>query len=176
MVFGNMGDDCGTGVAFSRNPSTGEKKLYGEVLFNAQGEDVVAGVRTPEKITALNDKMPDCFASFVEISEKLESHYQDMQDMEFTIQNGSLFMLQTRNAKRTGVSAIRVAVEMVKEGLIDKESALLKVDADLLDQLLFPMIDPDQELEIIAEGLAASPGGAVGKIVFTAAAAEAQAA
>ena len=121
MVFGNMGDDCGTGVAFSRNPSTGEKKLYGEVLFNAQGEDVVAGVRTPEKITALNDKMPDCFESFVEISEKLEKHYQDMQDMEFTIQNGSLFMLQTRNAKRTGVSAIRVAVEMVKEGLIDKK-------------------------------------------------------
>tara|TARA_B100000686_G_scaffold76860_2_gene82865 strand:+ start:1109 stop:3802 length:2694 start_codon:yes stop_codon:yes gene_type:complete len=175
MVFGNMGDDCGTGVAFSRNPSTGEKKLYGEVLFNAQGEDVVAGVRTPEKITVLNDKMPDCYANFVKISEKLEKHYQDMQDMEFTIQNGNLFMLQTRNAKRTGVSAIRVAVEMVKEGLIDKEDALMKVDADLLDQLLFPMIDPNQKLDVVAEGLAASPGGAVGKIVFTAAAAEAQA-
>ncbi|MBI3129121.1 MAG: pyruvate, phosphate dikinase [Candidatus Tectomicrobia bacterium] len=168
MVFGNMGDDCGTGVAFSRNPATGEKALYGEILFNAQGEDVVAGIRTPEPIATLKDRMPKCFEEFVAIARRLEEHYKDMQDMEFTIQNGRLFMLQTRNGKRTAPAAVRIAVELVKEGLLDKRGALKKVDADSLDQLLHPSIDPAQKLNVIAKGLGASPGAAVGKVVFTA--------
>ena len=168
MVFGNMGDDCGTGVAFSRNPSTGERVLYGEVLFNAQGEDVVAGIRTPEPIEGLKGRMPKCYEEFTAIARRLEEHYKDMQDMEFTIQNGRLFMLQTRNGKRTAGAAVRIAVELVKEGLLDKRGALKKVDADSLDQLLHPAIDPSQKVNVIAKGLGASPGAAVGKAVFTA--------
>ncbi|MEE9257064.1 MAG: pyruvate, phosphate dikinase [bacterium] len=168
MVYGNMGADCGTGVAFSRDPSTGEKALYGEILFNAQGEDVVAGIRTPEPIAVLNERMPDCFSEFEKICARLEDHYKDMQDMEFTIQNGKLFMLQTRNGKRTAAAAVRIAVELVSEGLIDKRTAISRVDANSLDQLLHPAIDADGNLQVLATGLAASPGAAVGKVVFTA--------
>ncbi len=175
MVYGNMGEDCGTGVAFSRDPSTGEKALYGEILFNAQGEDVVAGIRTPEPISVLKERMSECFVRFEEISARLEGHYKDMQDMEFTIQNGRLFMLQTRNGKRTARAAVRIAVELVAEGRIDRETAVTRVNADSLDQLLHPAIDMDGGVDVIATGLAASPGAAVGKVVFTAAEAVAQA-
>ncbi len=175
MVYGNMGEDCGTGVAFSRNPSTGEKALFGEILFNAQGEDVVAGIRTPEPIPSLKERMRECFAQFEDICTRLEDHYKDMQDMEFTIQNGRLFMLQTRSGKRTALAAVRIAVELVAEGRIDKETAIIRVDADSLDQLLHPAIDTNGGFDVIATGLAASPGAAVGKAVFTAAAAVAQA-
>ncbi len=169
MVYGNMGEDCGTGVAFSRNPATGEDALYGEILFNAQGEDVVAGIRTPEPIESLKAKMPECYAEFESITEKLEAHYKDMQDMEFTIQNGRLFMLQTRNGKRTAAAAVRIAIQLVREGVIDRRTALKMVDPDSLDQLLHPMIDAEGELKVVATGLAASPGAAVGRVVFTAA-------
>ena len=169
MVYGNMGEDCGTGVAFSRNPATGEDVLYGEILFNAQGEDVVAGIRTPEPIESLKSKMPDCYAEFEGITEKLEAHYKDMQDMEFTIQNGRLFMLQTRNGKRTAAAAVRIAIQLVREGVVDRRTALKMVDPDSLDQLLHPMIDAEEELKVVATGLAASPGAAVGRVVFTAA-------
>lgn len=175
MVYGNMGDDCGTGVAFSRNPSTGENALYGEILFNAQGEDVVAGIRTPEPISSLKGRIAECFKQFEDISRRLEDHYKDMQDMEFTIQNGRLFMLQTRNGKRTASAAVRIAVEMVGEGRIDRKTALLRVEADSLDQLLHPAIDTSEDINVIATGLAASPGAAVGKVVFTADEAVAQA-
>ncbi len=175
MVYGNMGEDCGTGVAFSRNPATGESDLYGEILFNAQGEDVVAGIRTPEPITRLAEKMPECFAEFESISQKLEAHYKDMQDMEFTIQNGRLFMLQTRNGKRTAAAAVKIAVDLVRENVLDVRDALQKVDPDSLDQLLHPMIDAEQQIDVIAKGLAASPGAAVGRVVFTAADAVARA-
>ena len=168
MVYGNMGEDCGTGVAFSRNPATGEHKLYGEILFNAQGEDVVAGIRTPEPIENLKGKMPECYAEFERITEKLEAHYKDMQDMEFTIQNGRLFMLQTRNGKRTAAAAVRIAIQLVREGVIDRRTAMQMVDPDSLDQLLHPMIDVEGELKVVAKGLAASPGAAVGRVVFTA--------
>ncbi|MDW7674870.1 MAG: pyruvate, phosphate dikinase, partial [Bacillota bacterium] len=168
MVFGNMGDDCGTGVAFTRNPSTGEKLLYGEYLINAQGEDVVAGIRTPEPIKALADKMPQVFQQFVDICSLLEKHYRDMQDIEFTIEGGKLYMLQTRNGKRTAHAAIRIAVEMVEEGLITKEEAVLRVEANQLDQLLHRRIDPNAKLNVIAKGLPASPGAASGKVVFDA--------
>ncbi len=169
MVYGNMGEDCGTGVAFSRDPATGENALYGEILFNAQGEDVVAGIRTPEPIASLKEKMPACFDEFEAITEKLEAHYQDMQDMEFTIQNGRLFMLQTRNGKRTAAAAVRIAVEMVDENVLTRRAAVRRVDPDSLDQLLHPMIDSEQELTVVATGLAASPGAAVGEVAFTAA-------
>jgi len=175
MVYGNMGDDCGTGVAFSRNPSTGENALYGEVLFNAQGEDLVSGIRTPEPISSLKCRMADCFKQFEDISCRLEEHYKDMQDMEFTIQNGRLFMLQTRSGKRTAAAAVRIAVELVGEGRINKKTALSLVDANSLNQLLHPAIDVSESLNIIAVGLAASPGAAVGKVVFTADEAVAQA-
>lgn len=168
MVFGNMGDDCGTGVAFTRNPSTGEKKLYGEYLINAQGEDVVAGIRTPEPIASLEKDMPAVFKQFVEISQLLEKHYRDMQDIEFTVERGTLYMLQTRNGKRTAAAAIRAAVEMVAEGLITKEEALLRVDPLQINQLLHAGIDPNAKLDVIATGLPASPGAASGKIVFDA--------
>ena len=148
MVYGNMGEDCGTGVAFSRNPATGENALYGEILFNAQGEDVVAGIRTPESIESLKEKMPECYAEFEGITEKLEAHYKDMQDMEFTIQNGRLFMLQTRNGKRTAAAAVRIAIQLVREGVIDRRTALQKVEPDSLDQLLHPMIDAEGELKV----------------------------
>ncbi len=170
MVYGNMGDDCGTGVAFTRNPATGENKLYGEYLINAQGEDVVAGVRTPEDISTLKQKMPEVYNQFVKITEILENHYRDMQDMEFTIEKGKLYMLQTRNGKRTAAAAIRIAVEMVQEGKISKEEALLKVEPKSLDQLLHQNFDPEslKEATVITSGLAASPGAGAGEIYFTA--------
>jgi pyruvate,orthophosphate dikinase len=170
MVFGNMGETSGTGVAFTRNPSTGENLIYGEFLMNAQGEDVVAGIRTPRPITELEKVMPDCYKEFIEISNKLEAHYKDMQDMEFTIQEGKLFFLQTRNGKRTAAAAVKTAVEMVKENLITKEEALLRVDPNALDQLLHPQLDgiAKQEAQILTRGLPASPGAAVGEVVFTA--------
>ena len=170
MVYGNKGNDCGTGVAFTRNPSTGEKKLYGEYLINAQGEDVVAGIRTPEPISKLESDMPEVYKEFVRIANLLEEHYSDMQDMEFTIENGKLFMLQTRNGKRTAQAALKIAVDMVNEGMITKEEALLRVEPKQLDQLLHPTFDIEslKSGKVIATGLAASPGAATGKIYFSA--------
>ena len=168
MVFGNMGTDCGTGVAFTRNPSTGEKKLYGEFLMNAQGEDVVAGIRTPRPIADLQKESPVIYKQFAETAEKLEKHYRDMQDMEFTIEKGKLYMLQTRSGKRTAAAAVKAAVDMVKEGLITKDEAILRVKPEQLDQLLHKQIDPKAKTNPLAKGLPASPGAASGKIVFTA--------
>lgn len=169
MVFGNMGETCGTGVAFTRNPSTGEKKLFGEFLLNAQGEDVVAGIRTPEEIQVLNEKMPKVYEQFVNVTELLEKHYRDMQDIEFTIENEKLYMLQTRNGKRTAMAAINIAVDMVEEGLITKEEAVLRIEPQQLDQLLHPTFDENalKEATIITKGLPASAGAATGKIYFT---------
>ncbi|MBW2995085.1 pyruvate, phosphate dikinase, partial [Candidatus Woesearchaeota archaeon] len=172
MVFGNMGDDCGTGVAFTRDPSTGEKIFFGELLFNAQGEDVVAGIRTPLHIDDLNKKMPDIYNELIEIKEKLEQHYKDMQDIEFTIEKNKLYMLQTRKGKRTAKAAIRMAVEMKNEGLIDEKTALLRIETDKLDQLLHKTFAPLAKIKLLAKGLPASPGAAVGQIVFTAEEAE----
>lgn len=170
MVFGNMGDDCGTGVAFTRNPATGEKKLFGEFLMNAQGEDVVAGVRTPQTIDQLKKVMPNAYKDFVAICDKLEKHYHDMQDMEFTIENEKLFMLQTRNGKRTATAALKIACDLVKEKLITTDEALMMVDPKQLDSLLHPQFDADaiKKLTAIAKGLPASPGAACGQVVFTA--------
>jgi pyruvate, phosphate dikinase len=170
MVYGNRGDDCGTGVAFTRNPATGEKLLYGEYLMNAQGEDVVAGIRTPKTIDTLKEVMPECYDEFVRICDILETHYKDMQDMEFTIESGKLFMLQTRNGKRTAAAALKIAVDLVDEGMITKEEAILKVEPKQLDQLLHPNFDDEslRNATSIAKGLAASPGAATGKIYFTA--------
>ncbi|HOQ07746.1 MAG TPA: pyruvate, phosphate dikinase, partial [Clostridiales bacterium] len=170
MVYGNMGNDSGTGVAFTRNPATGEKKLYGEFLMNAQGEDVVAGIRTPEPIDVLREINPDVYNQFAKIAETLEKHYKDMQDMEFTIERGKLFMLQTRNGKRTAAAALKIAVDLVNEGMITKEEAILKVDAKQLDTLLHPAFDQKalKAATPIAKGLPASPGAATGKIYFTA--------
>jgi len=170
MVYGNSGDRSGTGVAFTRNPATGENKLYGEYLINAQGEDVVAGIRTPQAISTLQEVMPEVYEQFAKIAKTLENHYKDMQDMEFTIENGKLFMLQTRNGKRTAQAALKVAVDMVNEGMITKEEALLKVEPKQLDQLLHPMFDAEalKKAEVIATGLAASPGAGTGRIYFTA--------
>ena len=170
MVFGNMGELSGTGVAFTRNPSTGEKKLYGEFLMNAQGEDVVAGIRTPQPISQLENVMPDVYAQFVEIAGKLEAHYRDMQDMEFTIENCKLYMLQTRSGKRTAQAAIKIAVDLVEEGMIDKSQAILNVDPKQLDALLHPTF-VEEELKntsVLATGLPASPGAAAGKVYFNA--------
>ncbi|RNI12988.1 pyruvate, phosphate dikinase [Methanohalophilus sp. RSK] len=172
MVYGNMGDKSGTGVAFTRDPATGEKCFFGEFLTNAQGEDVVAGIRTPQPIEALQDSMPEVYDKLVDIYRKLENHFRDMQDIEFTIQEGNLYMLQTRTGKRTAKAAIRIAVEMEKEGLIDKEIAVSRIEASQIDKVLHPMIDPDANLDVIATGLPASPGAAVGKVVFTAEEAE----
>ena len=172
MVYGNMGANSGTGVAFTRDPSTGENVFYGEYLMDAQGEDVVAGIRTPHPISDLEEEMPHVYTELVEIYKLLENHYKDMQDVEFTIQEGKLYMLQTRAGKRTATAAVRIAVEMVKEGLIDKETAVLRVEPEQLDQLLHPMIDPKAKYEVIATGLPASPGAAAGRIVFTAEEAE----
>lgn len=168
MVFGNMGDDSGTGVAFTRNPSTGEKKLYGEYLMNAQGEDVVAGIRTPLPISKLKKDSPEVYTQFTSICDILENHYRDMQDIEFTIQNNRLYMLQTRTGKRTAQAAIQVAVDMVNEGLITKEEAIMRVDPSSLDQLLHRQIDPKVKLDVLATGLPASPGAASGHVVFSA--------
>lgn len=170
MVFGNMGDGSGTGVAFTRNPSTGEKLIYGEYLLNAQGEDVVAGIRTPEPISRLENDMPAAYAEFMAIANKLENHYKDMQDMEFTIENGKLYFLQTRNGKRTAQAALRIAVELVEEGLATPKEALMKVDPKQLDQLLHPNFDTAalKAAAVVGTGLAASPGAAAGKVYFTA--------
>jgi len=185
MVFGNMGNDCATGVAFTRDPSTGENYFYGEFLVNAQGEDVVAGIRTPQPINRVKDKdgalpsmeevMPECYGQLVKIREILEQHYKDMQDIEFTIETGVLYMLQTRNGKRTAPAAIKTAVDMVKEGLIDEKTAVLRVAPSQLDQLLHPSLDPKAPKNIIAKGLPASPGAVSGMVVFTADEAESDA-
>ncbi len=180
MVFGNMGNSSATGVAFTRNPSTGESALYGEFLVNAQGEDVVAGIRTPQHLTrasraeasaskaSLEEAMPEAFAEFAGICKKLESHYRDMQDVEFTVENGKLWMLQTRNGKRTAKAALRIAVDLASEGMLSHEEAIKRIDPAALDQLLHPTIDPDAERTILATGLPASPGAASGEIVFSA--------
>jgi len=173
MVFGNMGNSSGTGVAFTRNPSTGTKELYGEYLINAQGEDVVAGIRTPQPIKQLEQDLPNVFQQFVQVANLLENHYKDMQDIEFTIENGKLYLLQTRNGKRTTPAAIKIAVDMVDEGLITKEEAVLRVEPQQLDQLLHPSIDPNAKLNVVAKGLPASPGAASGQVVFAADEAEA---
>lgn len=182
MVFGNAGDDCATGVCFSRDPATGENVYYGEYLVNAQGEDVVAGIRTPQPMaskgdgTSLEEKWPHLYQELVDVRNNLEAHYKDMQDMEFTIEHGKLWMLQCRNGKRTAQAAVRMAVEMVEEGLLNKEEAIMRVGADQLDQLLHPMLDPKAKKNVIATGLPASPGAAVGRAVFCAEDAEAWAA
>src|SRR5437879_4514367 len=186
MVFGNMGETSATGVAFTRNPSTGENRLYGEFLINAQGEDVVAGIRTPQALTkvareemgekhlSMEEALPDVFAQFKAVVERLEKHYRDMQDIEFTVEKGRLYMLQTRNGKRTAKAALKVAVDLASEGLITREEAVMRVEPGSLDQLLHPTIDPASNREVVATGLPASPGAATGKIVFTAAEAEIQ--
>ncbi|HEY0436335.1 MAG TPA: pyruvate, phosphate dikinase, partial [Phenylobacterium sp.] len=186
MVFGNMGETSATGVAFTRNPSTGENRLYGEFLINAQGEDVVAGIRTPQALTkiareemgekhpSMEEALPEVFVQFKAVVEKLEKHYRDMQDIEFTVEKGRLYMLQTRNGKRTAKAALKVAVDLASEGLITREEAVMRVDPSSLDQLLHPTIDPASSREVVATGLPASPGAATGKIVFTAAEAEIQ--
>src|SRR3989338_6562248 len=170
MVFGNLGKTSATGVGFTRNPATGKNEFYGEFLINAQGEDVVAGIRTPQPISNLRKVMPEVFRQLKEITDRLEKHYRDVQDFEFTIQDKQLFMLQTRNGKRTGLAAVRIAVDMVEEGLITKEEAILRVQPSSLDQLLHPIFDPKQraKAKLSAKGLPASPGAATGKIVFTA--------
>ncbi len=166
MVFGNMGDDSATGVAFTRNPSTGEKELYGEYLVNAQGEDVVAGIRTPKPVKELKNDIPQAYDELVRVAEILEKHYRDMQDMEFTIEKGKLYMLQTRTGKRTAAAAVKIAVDMVKEGLITKEEAIMRVTPEQIETLLHKRIDPSAEKTLIAKGLPASPGAATGSVVF----------
>src|SRR5512137_51279 len=166
MVFGNMGDTSATGVGFTRDPSTGAKVFYGEYLTNAQGEDVVAGIRTPHPIADLEKEMPEVYKQLREITTKLEKHYRDIQDFEFTIQENKLYMLQTRTGKRTAQAAIKIAVDMVQEKLITKDEALLRIQPEQLDQLLHPRIDPDAPVDVIAHGLSASPGAASGKVVF----------
>ncbi|HRR95761.1 MAG TPA: pyruvate, phosphate dikinase, partial [Candidatus Ratteibacteria bacterium] len=168
MVFGNMGYDSGTGVGFTRNPATGEKEFYGEYLTNAQGEDVVAGIRTPKPISELKKEMPEVYNQLVEITQRLEKHYRDVQDFEFTIEKGTLYMLQTRTGKRTPLAAVKIAVDMVEEGLITKEEGIMRVEPSQIDQLLHPILDPKVKVEPIAKGLPASPGAASGKVVFTA--------
>ena len=173
MVFGNMGDDCGTGVCFTRNPSTGEKEFYGEFLMNAQGEDVVAGIRTPIELKKLNNVMPKAYKELTGLMTRLEKHYKDMQDMEFTIQERKLYILQTRTGKRTAEAAIKIAVDMVKEKLINKRQAVMRVEPEQLDRLLHPHFDPKAKRDVFARGLPASPGAGVGQVVFDADTAEA---
>ncbi|HTJ44871.1 MAG TPA: pyruvate, phosphate dikinase, partial [Kofleriaceae bacterium] len=172
MVFGNLGDDCATGVAFTRNPSTGEAKLYGEFLTNAQGEDVVAGIRTPEPIDELGRVLPAAFKDLVDVCAKLEQRFKDMQDVEFTIQRGKLWMLQTRNGKRTGRAMVKVAVDLVGEQMIDRDTAIMRIDPARLDEVLHPTIDPKQRPKAIGKGLPASPGAVIGRVVFNSADAE----
>jgi pyruvate, orthophosphate dikinase len=172
MVYGNMGEDSGTGVAFTRNPSTGERKFFGEFLVNAQGEDVVAGIRDPLPIDLMSERLPAAHAALLEAAQRLESHYSEMQDLEFTVEKGRLYMLQTRTGKRSAAAAVRIAVEMVDEGLLSEDEALLRVDPEQLDQLLHPMVDPDAEVEVLTTGLPASPGAASGQVVFNPAEAE----
>jgi pyruvate,orthophosphate dikinase len=168
MVFGNMGNGSGTGVAFTRDPNTGENVFYGDYLINAQGEDVVAGIRTPEPISKLHDEMPAVYKQLMDIRQTLEKHYKEMQDIEFTVQDGTLYMLQTRNGKRTGTAAVRIAVEMVKEGLIDEATAVKRVPPDSLNHLLQPQLDPKSKIKPVAHGIAASPGAASGKVILSA--------
>ncbi len=170
MVFGNMGDDCGTGVAFSRNPATGENKIFGEFLMNAQGEDVVAGIRTPQSMDTLKEVNEKAYNDFVRYAHRLEAHYKDMQDMEFTIEHGKLYILQTRNGKRTANAALKIAVDLVKEGQISEKEAVLRVEPKQLEQLLHPNFNEEslKSAKVIAKGLAASPGAATGKVVFSA--------
>jgi pyruvate,orthophosphate dikinase len=172
MVFGNLGDDCATGVAFTRNPATGSPELYGEFLTNAQGEDVVAGIRTPEPIAELAKRLPEAHEELVRVAKLLEDHFRDMQDLEFTIQNGRLYMLQTRTGKRTGKAMVKVAVDLVAEGKLQPKEAVLRIEPQKLDEVLHPTIDPKARPQPVAKGLPASPGAAIGKIVFTASAAE----
>ena len=166
MVFGNMGPSSATGVGFTRDPATGAKEFYGEYLMNAQGEDVVAGIRTPEPIRHLERQMKEVYAQLRSFTDRLERHYRDVQDFEFTVEEGTLYMLQTRRGQRTAQAAVKIAVDMVREGLITKEEALMRVEPAQLDQLLHPRIDPSAKVKVLAKGLAASPGAAVGKIVF----------
>jgi len=168
MVFGNTGNTSGTGVAFTRDPSTGERKFFGDFLMNAQGEDVVAGIRTPREITELEDEIPEVYAELMNLQAKLELHFRDMQDIEFTIENGKLYLLQTRSGKRTAAAAVRIAVEMVEEGLLTKKEAIMRLDPNSLDTLLHPSIDPDAKKDVVTTGIAASPGAASGKAVFNA--------
>ena len=168
MVFGNFGEDSGSGVAFTRNPSTGERQFFGEVLFNAAGEDVVAGIRTPEPVEALKERLPEVYDELYRTQALLEEHYRDMQDIEFTVQEGRFYILQTRSGKRTGRASVRIAVEMVREGMIDEKEALLRVSPDHVQSFLLPMVDPDAPRDVIAQGLPASPGGATGVVVFSA--------
>src|SRR5205823_8403544 len=172
MVFGNKGDESGTGVAFTRDPSTGEQGPYGEFLANAQGEDVVAGIRTPEPLANMEQRLPGAFEQLLETMRRLEQHYRDMQDIEFTVEDNTLYLLQTRSAKRTAAAAVKAAVDMVDEGLITREEAVARIDPAQLDQLLHPMLDPTAEWEVAAKGLNASPGAACGKIVLDADTAE----
>ena len=185
MVYGNMGDDCATGVCFTRDPSTGENAFYGEYLVNAQGEDVVAGIRTPQPVSKANAKpgetpmeavMPDAYAELLQVRETLEKHYRDMQDLEFTVQKHKLYMLQTRNGKRTTAASLKMAVDMAREGLIDEAEAVRRVNPSSLDQLLHPTLDPTAPRTLLAKGLPASPGAASGGVVFTADEAESRAA
>ena len=163
MVFGNKGEESGTGVAFTRDPSTGEPGLYGEFLANAQGEDVVAGIRTPEPLARMEQKLPAAFEQLLETMRRLEEHYRDVQDIEFTVEDNALYLLQTRSAKRTAAAAVKSAVDMVDEGLISREQAVTRIDPAQLDQLLHPMIDPTADWEVAAKGLNASPGAACGE-------------
>ena len=172
MVFGNRGESSGTGVCFTRDPATGERRLFGEFLANAQGEDVVAGIRTPEPIARMKEGMPEAFEQLVATFDRLETHYRDMQDIEFTVEEGTLYLLQTRTGKRTAAAALRIAAEMVEEGLISREEAVARIDPGQLDQLLHPMIDPDARVDVVTRGLNASPGAACGAIVLDADAAE----
>src|SRR5215210_5410215 len=172
MVFGNKGDRSGTGVAFTRDPSTGEQGLYGEFLADAQGEDVVAGIRTPEPLAQMKDRLPEAYDEFLDTMRRLEEHYRDMQDIEFTVEDGKLYLLQTRGAKRTAAAALKCAVDMVEEGLISREEAVARIDPGQLDQLLHPRIDPDASYDVAARGLNASPGAASGTVVFDADTAE----
>jgi len=176
MVFGNLGDDSGTGVAFTRDPSTGEKKFYGEFLINAQGEDVVAGIRTPLSIDEMSSRLPEAYAELRLTEERLERHFSDMQDIEFTVERGHLYLLQTRTGKRTAAAAVRIATDMVDEGLIDTRTAVKRVEPDQLDQLLHPVIDPGVRAAVLCTGLPASPGAASGVAVFDADVAEQRAA
>ena len=168
MVFGNRGEDSGTGVVFTRDPSSGEKYLFGEFLSNAQGEDVVAGIRDPKPLTTLRYHFPTVHDELAQVCQRLELHYRDMQDIEFTVQNGVLYLLQTRSGKRTAPAAVRIAVEMAQEGLIDSREAVMRVHPAHIDQLLHPMIDPQASLQVLGRGLPASPGAASGQAVFTA--------
>jgi pyruvate,orthophosphate dikinase len=173
MVFGNLGEHSGTGVAFTRNPSTGDREFFGEFLVNAQGEDVVAGIRTPQPITQMAERFPEAYTQLLETKDRLERHYRDMQDLEFTVEHGTLFLLQTRTGKRTGAAAVAIAVEMVEEGVISPQEALLRVPPEAIEQLMHPMVDPKAQCTVIANGLPASPGAAAGQIVFDAAEAKA---